>query len=213
MKLQKTTWGFLITAIFLAGIVYFYESQINPKQEEIKSQTKKIFDFQEKDIKLLTIETQSQILKFEKTEDNKQPWKMTKPKDKIANDAVVSFLTNLLVSSDIDRTFTIDKNQKAEYGLDQPLATIKVVLDNNKSHQIIIGNPDFQGELLYAQIDFNTQPEGKITIGLVPKSFQYALERTPEEWMLSEPKTDESKTNTNQDPKPTQEPKSSTTRP
>ncbi|MEA5537201.1 DUF4340 domain-containing protein [Crocosphaera sp. XPORK-15E] len=213
MKLQKTTWGFLIAAILLATIVYVYESQINPKQEEIKSQTKKLFDFQEKEIKLLTIETQSQTMKFEKTEDNNQPWKMTKPKEKIANDAVVSFLTNLLVSSDINRTFTIDNNQKAEYGLDKPLATITVVLENKKSHQIIIGNPDFQGELLYAQVDPNTQPEGKITIGLVPKSFQYALERTPEEWILLEPKTDESQTKTNQDPKPTQEPKSSTTQP
>src|SRR5512137_2961444 len=101
MKLQKTTLGLLITAILFGGVVYIYEIQNEPKQEETQSQEKKVFDFEEKDIKILTIETQGKTLKFEKTQNSQKPWQMKQPEDKVGNDAIISFLTNLLASEKI----------------------------------------------------------------------------------------------------------------
>lgn len=205
MKLKKTTWGLLITAIILGAAVYYYESQMQPQKEAVANQDKKIFDIEEKDIKSLSIKTEKQTLKFEKTQDANQPWQMKQPQNKVANDAVISFLTNLLATSEIEQTFTASKTQKQEYGLDNPLATVEFELENNQKHQIILGkNTGFEGESIYAQIDPQAQKTDAITVSLIPKSFQYALERKPEDWILSESK--EASSDTNQVPKPNQKP-------
>lgn len=187
MKLQKTTLGLFITAILFGGVVYIYEIQSESKQQETQSQEKKVFDFEENDIKILTIETQGKTLKFEKTQNSQKPWQMKQPQDKVANDAVIAFLTNLLATEKINRSFTVPTNQKKDYGLEKPLGTIKVELNDKTKHQLILGGPDFQGELIYAQVDPETPSKQQITISLVPKNFQYALERKPEEWLQLEP--------------------------
>ncbi len=183
MKLQKTTWGLLITAIFLCTAVYFYEIQLKEKQTEIQSKDNKLFEFSEEDIKHITIETQQETLTFQKTEDEKNYWKMTQPKQQTANDATISFLTNLLVTGESDRNFIIPPNQQQEYGLDKPLATIKVTLKDNSNHQIILGNSNFNDEHLYAKIDPNNENEPEIVISLVSKDFQYSIDREIEEWL------------------------------
>ena len=119
---------------------------------------------------------------FEKTTDENQPWQMKTPQDTVANDAVIAFLTNLLANSESERTLTVPSSQKKEYGLDKPLGTITVELDNKEQHTIVIGQTNFQGELLYAQIDPLPSSESEITIKLIPKNFQYAVDRNPEEW-------------------------------
>ncbi len=182
MKLQNTTFILLGIATLLGVGVYVYELQVNPQQQAIEAQNKKLFTFDEKDIKVLTIETKGTTYKFEKTSDEKQPWQMKTPQDTVANDAVIAFLTNLLANSESSRTLTVPKNQKKEYGLDKPIGTITIELNNKQQHKIILGKPNFQGELLYAQIDPNTSSEDEITINLVPKNFQYAVDRKPEEW-------------------------------
>ena len=182
MKLQKNTFILLGIATILGVGVYVYELQINPQKQEIATQSKQLFTFEEKDIKVLTIETKDTTYKFEKTSDEKQPWQMKNPQETVANDAVIAFLTNLLVNSETARTLKVPNQQKKEYGLDKPLGTITIELENKKQHKILLGKPNFQGELLYAEIDPQTSSEQEITINLVPKNFQYAVDRKPEEW-------------------------------
>ncbi|MDJ0731808.1 MAG: DUF4340 domain-containing protein [Crocosphaera sp.] len=182
MKLQNTTWLLLGIAMILGVGVYVYELQINPQQQEIEATKKQLFTFDEKEIKVLTIETKDQTYKFEKTTDENQPWQMKEPQNTVANDAVISFLTNLLANSESERSLTVSKNQKKDYGLDKPLGIITVELDNKKQHKIILGKTDFQGELLYAQIDPLPPSQDEIVINLISKNFQYAVDRKPEEW-------------------------------
>lgn len=182
MKLNKTTWILLATAVLLGVGVYVYELQINPQQEEIEVKNRQLFTFDENEIKQLTIETKDTTYQFEKTNDENEPWQMKQPENTVANDAVISFLTNLLVTSKSERTLTVPNSQKKEYGLENPLGTIIIELDNKKQHKLILGNPNFQGELLYAQIDPSSSSSEEIIINLVPKNFQYALDRQPEEW-------------------------------
>ena len=120
MKLKSTTWILLTVAILLGVGVYIYERQINPQQEEIEAQKKQVFTFDEKEIKKLTIQTKEITYVFEKTKDENKPWQMKQPQDTVANDAVISFLTNLLVSSESERNFTVPKTQKKDYGLSKP---------------------------------------------------------------------------------------------
>ncbi len=186
MKLQRTTWILVALALVLGGGVYFYEIQVKPKQEAIQAKQKQIFDFEEKEIKRLTIEKEEQVLEFERTDDENNPWQMKQPEDVSASDASVSFLLDLLVEGKSDRSFTIPRNQSKEYGFEQPLATVKVQLENQENHELILGKTDFNEQFLYAQADPPSETEQELEIMLVPKNFQYAVEREFEEWKQTE---------------------------
>ena len=182
MKLQKSTLILVFLALILGGFVYFYEIKGKENREELQSQQKQIFDFSEADIQKLTIDTPKQILEFERTEDDNQPWQMKQPEDVLASDASVSFLLNLLVKEKSERTFSIDSKESQEYGFDSPLATVNVQLENQETHQVILGKPDFEDKFIYAQVDPSQSTEQEIEIILVSKNFQYAVERELEEW-------------------------------
>jgi Domain of unknown function (DUF4340) len=182
MKLQKKTWSLLIVAVFLCTAVYTYEIKFQ-QQSQIKSNDNKLFNFTEEDIKNITVKIKQDTLKFQRTEDNKGYWKMTKPKQGTANDATISFLINLLVTGESDRRFTISNNQQKDYGLNKPLATIEVILNNGNKHQIVLGNSDFNDSFLYAKVDTNKQDTAELIISLVSKNYRYAIDREIEEWL------------------------------
>jgi hypothetical protein len=182
MKLQRTTWILATTAILLGVGVYFYEIQDKPQREEIQEDRNKIFSFQIDDIQALTIKTKQQTLQFERTKEPNKIWQMKQPENVLANDAVMSFLLNLLVYGKSDRTFTISLGQRQDYGLENPSATIDIQLKNQQTHQLILGSPDFKNEFLYAQIDPPVQPDKEIKVSLVSKDLLTALEKKLEEW-------------------------------
>lgn len=183
MKLQKKTWGLLIAAVFLCTAVYIYEIKFQQQQLQIKSNDNKLFNFTEEDIKNITVKTQQDTLKFQRTEDDKRYWKMTQPKQETANDATISFLINLLVTGESDRRFKISTSQQKDYGLDRPLATIEIVLNDGNKHQIVLGNSDFNDSFLYAKVDSNNQNTEELIISLVPKNYRYAIDREIDEWL------------------------------
>ena len=182
MKLQQTTWILLVLALGLGGFVYFQEIQAQKEREAVQQAQNKVFDFTEKQVLSLTIEKQKQTLKFERSNNEKTTWQMKQPNDVPADDASVAFLLNLLAEGKSDRSFTITAKQRKDYGLDQPLATVKVQLENKENHELILGKPDFNDQFLYAQADPSSEKEQDLKVILVPKDFQYAVERKLEEW-------------------------------
>ncbi len=189
MKLQRTTWFLLGLALFLGGFVYVYEIQGKPQREAIDAKQKQIFTFPEKEIKELTIERAEQTLKFERTQDDRKPWLMKQPEEVSVNDGVISFLLNLLAKEQSDRSFTVSSDRVSQYGLDKPLATITILLENGKKHQLILGKPDFQDKFIYALTEPQTNNKQKLEVILVSKNFQYAIEREIEEWKQKEENT------------------------
>lgn len=179
MRLQRTTWILVVIALALGGFVYIYEIQ-GKEQRETTEARKQIFDFEEEDIQGLTIVQPEQTLRFERT-DSDLPWQMKQPKDIPASDAAVSFLLNLLVEGESDRTFTIAPEQKSEYGLEKPFAEIEVELKDSR-RELILGNPNFDNKFVYAQVDSSSQADEDLAVILVPIDFQYAVERELEEW-------------------------------
>lgn len=179
MKLRKTTWTLLVLVLLFGGTVYFL-TQDNNKQEALTQNQKKLFNFSRDDIQSLLIKTPKTILEFTATNNQVTPWQMRQPEAQIANAATVSFLVDLLVNGKSEKTFTVPIEQKKEYGLDLPQATITVYLKNQQTHQIILGKTDFEDKFLYAQLDpMNNQ---ELQVSLVDKSFQYALDRDLSEW-------------------------------
>ncbi len=186
MKLQKTTLGLLISAILLSLGVAAYEFLAKPQQEDVQQKNKQIFTFKEDNIKQITISKNKETLQFEKTENPEQIWKMTQPQSIDANDAVVSFLINLLVNGETENRFNVTQSQLKDYGLDNSSATITINLSDDQTHKIILGKADFQDKFIYAKIDKQDE------VLLVPKDFQFALDRELSEWQQIDPEPQKS---------------------
>lgn len=191
MKLQRTTLVLLVSAILLGGVVYFSEMQTASKREATKTTKQPIFLFKEDQIQSLTIYTAKDTLEFERVNEPVAGWRMKTPKEAPASNAAVAFLLDLLVEGKSDRSFTVPTNQRQEYGLDQPTATVKIQLKNKESHRLILGKPDFNNSSLYAQVDPPSQTPSQITVRLVPIDFQYAVNRPLSEWQQNKEKPPE----------------------
>lgn len=187
MKLPRTTLILILLALGLGGFVYFYEIQGKTQREEVKTQQQQIFSFTENDIQSLTIKTKDISLSLQRnTESEASEWLLTSPTTEPANDAIVAYLTDLLVKGQSDRTLSTPANQREEFGLNQPLATININLKNQKTHQLILGKSNFNGTFLYAQADSATQENGTINVLLVSTNFENAVNRELSEWQQPE---------------------------
>lgn len=115
---------------------------------------------------------------------------MPKAKDEVklltevpANEAYVSYLLNELATGKGDR---IIADPRIEDGIDNPLATIEITLNNGKKHQLILGNLNYNNTALYALADPPTQLAKPLDILLVPINFQNAVNRSLSEWKQQE---------------------------
>jgi len=183
MKLQRTTLILLLLALGLGGFVYFYEIQGATQRQEAKNQAQQIFSFAEEQVKSFTVKTKGQTLEFEREEKSgKSTWQMKTPSETPASDASVAYLLDLLVGGKSDRTIQVPATQLQEYGLAQPQATVEVKLNNQKTHQLILGNPDFNRNFLYAQADPPAKPVENVEVLLVSTDFANAVNRSLSEW-------------------------------
>ncbi|NMG06354.1 hypothetical protein DP117_05500 [Brasilonema sp. UFV-L1] len=182
MKLQRTTLILILLALGLGGFVYFHEIKGTPQQQEIK-QKQQIFSFKEDDVQSLTVKTQTLTLNLERNDKSNEPkWLIKSPEVAPASNAIVGYLINLLVEGKSERIVSISGNQLTEFGLDQPQATIDVKLKNQKTHQLILGKPDFNRRFLYAQTDPSVKQNGNTGVLLVSTDFENAVNRELSEW-------------------------------
>jgi hypothetical protein len=92
------------------------------------------------------------------------------------------FLVNLLTSGQSNRSFSVQGSQKSNYGLTQPQATITIELNNQERQQLVLGQTNFDENLVYAQINPQEDHNQTITIKLLPITFYYAVDRDLREW-------------------------------
>jgi hypothetical protein len=213
MKLQRTTLGLVLLAALLGGFVYFYEIQGASQRRQTQTEAKKLFPFKESQIAGFTVKTGQQTLVFQRTQGHQNPkgdkqgqssaWtlqvqtanaKQLSPQP--ASEASVAYLLNLLatgqrqpLSETIDqKQLTAPASRAQEFGLDQPLATVEVKLDNQARHRLILGKPNFNNSALYAQVDPPTQSTAELQIALVSMDFRNAVTRPLSEWKAQPPK-------------------------
>ncbi len=182
MKLPRTTLILILLALGLGGFVYFYEIRGATVREETKEQKQKIFSFGEDDVQSLTVKTKKLTLNLERNPQSNPKWLIKSPISGPANDAIVSYLMDLLVKGNSERTLSTPAKDLGEFALDQPQATINITLKNRQSHQLILGKPNFNGRFLYAQTDTATKPDGNINVLLVSTDFANAVNRELSEW-------------------------------
>ena len=187
MKLPKTTLILILLALGLGSFVYFHEIKGKNQQTEIKTQKQKIFAFNADDVQYLTIKVKEITLQLEKRNTSEKPqWEIKSPISAPANDAIVSYLMDLLIEGKSERTVSVSPTELSEFGLDKPVATIDVKLKNQQNHQLILGKGDFNNQFLYAQADGNKN----MNVLLVSKDFVNAVNRDISEWKQPAEKID-----------------------
>ena len=216
MKLQSTTIALLLLALGLGGVVYFSEVRSDRPNGEQQAEGQRIFNFEENQVQAFALKTGEQTLEFVKNEsatpaqaspsaspspDSKQPadkapkpiskWQMKAPTDNPADEASVAYLLNLLATGRSDRTLKVPSTQMSDFGLDQPTATIEVKLNNQKTHRLVLGKPDFNGSFLYAQADPPTSASPELSVLLVSPDFGNAVNRPLSEWKAQPPTSEQ----------------------
>lgn len=195
MKLLRTPLILMAAASTLAGVVYFVEFR-RPANRLITGPTTGpqttgnpttatspvgLFEFQERDIQGLSIKTVATTIVLEK----ETTWMVRSPSPTApANEAVVAFLTSLLMSPR-ERVVQIPAMRRSEFGLDQPLATIKITTVNHQRHSLILGRLNFDRTGLYTLVDPSMDPNADLSIMVVPTSFESAVIRNELEWRNS----------------------------
>lgn len=179
MKLKFSTLILLFIALGLGGFVYFFEVRGAPQREAAQAENQQLFDFTEDQVQAFTVKTRQQVLFFQRS--NNRTWQMQSPIQAPANDASVAYLLNLLATGTSDRTLTASASQRSEFGLDQPLAIIDVKLNNNQTHQLVLGKANFNRSFLYAQAD-PSRASQELQVLLVSTNFENAVNRPLSEW-------------------------------
>lgn len=185
MALKPSTLGLLVTALLLGGVAYLVAQQGSPPTQEQAAATR-LFAFEEGQIQALTLNTAGQALVFEKDKSN--VWQMRSPEQAIANAASVAYLANLLATGMSDRTLTIPASDKANFGLQTPLATLEIKLADQTTHTLALGAKNFNQTALYALVDSpvaapNTAKD--LSLSLVSPDFENAVSRSLSDWKQS----------------------------
>ncbi len=192
MKLQRSTLILLLSAVLLGSFVYLYEFYWKNQQEQVKQKQKQIFSFSADDVQSLKINNNNLTIELERNKDGDKPkWMMISPEKTPASDSSVVYLMDLLVKGNTDSTVSVTANQLAEFGLQPPQATINITLKNQKTHKLLLGQPNFNNSFLYAQIDPTAKPQGNVEILLVSKDFGNAVNRSLSEWKQPQQKSEE----------------------
>jgi Domain of unknown function (DUF4340) len=183
MKLQRTSFGLVVAAALLAGIVAVYEQQQKTSTTALKVDqpaSQRVFEFDETAIAQVTIETRRPPVTIERVEGQ---WRLSAPLKAPANEATVAFLTNLLTTTQRDRTLNVGGDRAAEFGLDQPLGTITITLADQQQHKLVLGKPSFDRTFVYALIDPDPQAK-ELAVSLVSPQFANAVDRDLAEWQV-----------------------------
>ena len=187
LKRLRSPLVLLAIAGFLGAGVYWFESRKLSLPQGETSQP--IVAVPERDIEALTIKTIAQTIVLDKIPSTVPSsalptvaWMVRSPKpDGQASETSVAFLTNLLVGKG-DRLPQVLSSRKAEFGLDQPLATIEVRLPNQQMQTIVLGKLNFDRTGLYAVVNPPVDPNAAFSVLLVSPSFQSAVTRPLGEW-------------------------------
>jgi Domain of unknown function (DUF4340) len=182
MKLQRTAFGLLFAAALLAGVVAVSEGQKKPSARVDQPASQRVFDFGEVSIAFVTIETRrpAPAIAVERVAGQ---WQLSAPLKVPANEPTVAFLTNLLTTTQRDRTLNVSPDRAAEFGLDKPMGTIRITLTDQQKHKLVLGKLSFDRTWLYALID--PDPNAKeLVVSLVSPQFANAVDRDLKEWQV-----------------------------
>lgn len=187
--------------------------EANLPTEEETTPASAIFSIAEAELAALTIERGEETLRLVKaapevaaqseaapdtepdTENDTEPaekkadkpaWTMETPQEGPVAEAAIAFLVDLLLvePETPPHSFEVESELLGEYGLAEPPLVLALELQDGSQRQLLLGNPSFAGQSLYARLGAETDSAAeRVTVFLVNADLQFALERPVEEWL------------------------------
>jgi Domain of unknown function (DUF4340) len=146
--MKRSTLILVVLAALVGGFVYFREYRHPPARPKAET-NKPAFDFEEGDVAALTITLSGSSVSLERQGGQ---WEITAPVRTRADQGAVGDIVDELVAAQISRTLAASPDRLRSFGLDRPAITVDIRLKNAKQHSVRLGNVDFSGQAVYAQL-------------------------------------------------------------
>lgn len=188
MKLKKSTVFLTALALTLTGFVYFHEMQKHPEELSFDNTKKSqpVFDFQPEQVQSITIITSQETIALERVKSEvvgKNQWQITAPIQKAADPATVNFLVDQLANLKSDRTIATSALKLPDYGLDKPVITTEIRLNNQKNYRLLLGDSDFTNTLIYGQ---KISPDDQeLSVVLLPINLKNVIGKPVSDWQTT----------------------------
>ena len=165
----------MLFALFagLALFVYFYEIQGEEAREQAQEREESLLRIEEDEITGMTIE-RGEDAPVELTR-NESSWNLVAPIETGVDRFVVDGLARELAGAKRDRTLEDAGAKASEYGLESPRLRLRVGLEAGDRF-LRIGNDDYSGSKVYAQI------EGSEDVHLIAKGLLTSADKELMEW-------------------------------
>jgi hypothetical protein len=138
----------VVFALLLA-FVYFYEIKGEKKREEAEEKSKKLFQFEEKDIAQIDLKNPEGLLSVQRDKDS---WKMLKPVEAKADKSTCDSLAGDIVNAKVDRTIDDPNINWKNFGLDPAATQFMVKLNSGKTYELELGEKDFSSSSVFARV-------------------------------------------------------------
>jgi len=167
---SRTTLVLVFVALVIGGLVAIDYYQ-GTSTQELQSKSKRVLDFQSKDIIGLKIDLTNHVYTLERSGDQ---WQLKQPLDVRANYSTVSSILDELEFAERNRSIAekeLEGLTPKDFGLQNP--RVRLTLTKKKGSMILlIGNETPTKDAVYAQL------QGKKNVLVVPKSIYERLDRT-----------------------------------
>jgi len=165
--LNRGTLLLLVSAIALGGGVLLFENRGSVSDSSASdsaatgdAQGEPLLPFEENAIAQLSLDrSDDDSLSFFKDESG--IWQMSAPEAQVAEEGAIAFLLNQLTRPS-NRVISVDSGSLADFGLDNPEATITLEAEDS-TYQLLIGSADFGGDQRYVQVKNLTAEQSDIT--------------------------------------------------
>ena len=155
--IRKSTLIILALALVLGGGVYWYQSKHAAPDTPADTSKPAFAGVQAADIQSMTVEHLSgkntAPLEFQRQNDG---WEILRPVQTPADDSSVSGIADGIAGARVSQTEPGTPDRLKAFGLQPGAVSIDFKVKNGTSHKILLGDKDFTGENVYAQIDSGT---------------------------------------------------------
>ena len=141
-----------IVAVLFAGLgafVYFYEIEGGKRREEAAEEAKKLFQFENEEVKSISLTRSDGSIILEKENGS---WKLVAPIEAKADEAAVDGLASELSSTLLERSLESSPVDWKDYGLENPNLKITVGLKDGRRLNLELGDKDFNQASVFGRV-------------------------------------------------------------
>ena len=146
----KGTFALLIVAILFGGYIYFHEYKGSEKREAAKKTEKRIWQFDAEDIVRVELTSQGDLMTAERGEDS--GWKITFPKEWLADEAQISRLTSYATRLDRESVVEPNATDLAQFGLSPAQLILRLTDKEGREYGITFGDNNPSGNYTYSAL-------------------------------------------------------------